>query len=70
MAVQIIELAKALVTELSTASGKSFERRYAPYYDREELATAKWVVVLAGEMPALNCVRSRMTSCECGQACR
>ncbi len=39
----------ALVTELGTASGKTFERRYAPYYEAEQLEQAKYLVMTTRE---------------------
>jgi hypothetical protein len=49
MSVPIIVLADALVGELGALLGKTFERKYAPYYEQVELLEAKYVVLMAGE---------------------
>lgn len=42
-------LAIALLAELNTATGKTFTRRYAPYYDAAELAEPKYFLITTRE---------------------
>lgn len=49
MAAPIKVLAIALLAELNSATGKTFTRRYAPYYDSEQLVEAKYFVIATRE---------------------
>lgn len=49
MPVPVIELAKAVRSALATQTGKPWERRYVPYFERSELASMKYLVGLAGD---------------------
>lgn len=49
MPTPIIELADEVAAQLTSASGYAFERRNGPYLKRDDLKTAKWLVVAAGD---------------------
>lgn len=44
----IVALADALITEFATA-GKTFTRRYIPFFDAKSVENGKWFVVAAAE---------------------
>lgn len=49
MSVPVVELAKALKTELDAALGVEFQRAYAPFLSAEECATDTYLILASAE---------------------
>lgn len=53
MTVPVIALADDVAAKLATENGFTFERRVAPYLEREQVVEGKWIVIAAGDTQSI-----------------